>query len=106
MTTATIARDQPRRSNIRSASAPTIHQCLFTAILQARRSRASKARSTIGVSLPDEGSNPSEAWAGRGLKPRWLTAAIKTGKKAEDFLIAGSTPSKANGRKKARKARK
>jgi len=35
-----------------------------------------------------------------------LTAAIKTGKKAEDFLIAGSTPSKANGRKKARKARK
>src|ERR1700694_30858 len=48
--------------------------------------------------------NPSETWAGRGLKPRWLTAAIKAGKKADDFLIAGSAPSpKANGRKKARK---
>jgi hypothetical protein len=35
------------------------------------------------------------------LKPRWLTAAIKSGKKAEDFLIAGSAASKANGRKKA-----
>jgi DNA-binding protein H-NS len=23
--------------------------------------------------------NPSETWAGRGLKPRWLAAAIKTG---------------------------
>jgi DNA-binding protein H-NS len=53
--------------------------------------------------------NPSgsETWAGRGLKPRWLAAAIKTGKKVDDFLIAGATPSpKANGRRKARKARK
>ena len=32
--------------------------------------------------------NPSETWAGRGLKPRWLTAAIKAGKKLEDFSIA------------------
>jgi DNA-binding protein H-NS len=49
--------------------------------------------------------NPSETWAGRGLKPRWLAAAIKTGKKMDDFLIAGATHSpKANGRRKARKA--
>ena len=27
-------------------------------------------------------------WAGRGARPRWLTAAIKGGKKLEDFLIA------------------
>jgi DNA-binding protein H-NS len=51
--------------------------------------------------------NPSETWAGRGLKPRWLAAAIKTGKQLDDFLIAGSvTASKANGRKKTRKPRK
>src|SRR5271154_6865208 len=53
--------------------------------------------------------NPAETWAGRGLKPRWLTAAIKSGKKVEDFLIAGmavSSKSKANGRKKPRKASK
>jgi DNA-binding protein H-NS len=51
--------------------------------------------------------NPSETWAGRGLKPRWLSAALKSGKKQEDFLIAGaakSTPAKKI--KKARKARK
>ena len=27
------------------------------------------------------------AWAGRGAKPRWLVAAIKEGKKLEDFAI-------------------
>ncbi len=33
--------------------------------------------------------DPSETWAGRGLKPRWLAAAIKSGKKLEDFSISG-----------------
>ena len=32
--------------------------------------------------------NPSETWAGRGLKPLWLAAAIKAGKKLEHFSIA------------------
>jgi len=50
--------------------------------------------------------NPAETWAGRGLKPRWLAAAIKSGKKPEDFLIAGAEASKANGGKKTRKAKK
>jgi DNA-binding protein H-NS len=33
--------------------------------------------------------NPSETWAGRGLRPRWLVAEIKSGKKLEDFAIGG-----------------
>ena len=32
--------------------------------------------------------NPAETWAGRGLRPRWLAAALKSGKKLEDFSIA------------------
>jgi DNA-binding protein H-NS len=51
--------------------------------------------------------NATETWAGRGLKPRWLTAAIKSGKKLEDFAIAGlALSTKANGRKKAGRPRK
>jgi DNA-binding protein H-NS len=51
--------------------------------------------------------NPAETWAGRGLKPRWLAAAIKSGKKQDDFLIAGATKApSAQKIKKARKARK
>jgi DNA-binding protein H-NS len=29
-----------------------------------------------------------ETWTGRGLKPKWLTAALEDGMKIEDFLIA------------------
>ena len=50
--------------------------------------------------------SPAETWAGRGLKPRWLTAAIKSGKKLDDFLIAGaSKTSAAEQPKKTRKIR-
>jgi DNA-binding protein H-NS len=31
--------------------------------------------------------SPSETWSGRGKQPRWLTAAIKTGRKIEEFRI-------------------
>ena len=32
------------------------------------------------------GSN-GDTWCGRGKRPRWLTGALKEGKKLEDFLI-------------------
>ena len=32
--------------------------------------------------------NRSETWAGRGATPRWMVAAIKGGKKKDDFLIS------------------
>jgi DNA-binding protein H-NS len=32
-------------------------------------------------------SRTGETWAGRGARPRWLVAAIKEGKRLEDFLI-------------------
>jgi DNA-binding protein H-NS len=53
------------------------------------------------VAPPSTATNPSETWAGRGLKPRWLVAAIKGGKKAEDFLISG----KASATKQPKKTR-
>jgi DNA-binding protein H-NS len=33
-------------------------------------------------------AHPSETWAGRGKKPRWVVAALKKGKRLEDFRIA------------------
>jgi DNA-binding protein H-NS len=32
-------------------------------------------------------AEPSETWAGRGKKPRWLTAQLKLGKQIDDFRI-------------------
>jgi DNA-binding protein H-NS len=44
-----------------------------------------------GKKVPPKYRSPSgETWAGRGARPRWLVAAIKGGKKIEDFLIARS----------------
>jgi DNA-binding protein H-NS len=41
-----------------------------------------------GKKVPPKYRSPSgETWAGRGAKPRWLVAALKKGKKVEDFLI-------------------
>jgi DNA-binding protein H-NS len=49
--------------------------------------------------------NPAETWAGRGLQPRWLAAAIKSGKKREDFAVdaTGKKPKKAQKMRKPRK---
>ncbi len=33
---------------------------------------------------PDQ---PSQTWAGRGKRPRWLVAQLKSGKRIEDFRI-------------------
>ena len=41
-----------------------------------------------GTKVPPRYRSPSgETWAGRGARPRWLVAAIKGGKKLDDFLI-------------------
>jgi DNA-binding protein H-NS len=41
-----------------------------------------------------------ETWAGRGAMPRWMAAAIKDGKKREDFLIDRSAAKAKRGRRK------
>jgi DNA-binding protein H-NS len=53
-------------------------------------------------------ARPEISWSlarlgrGRGARPRWLVAAIKGGKKVDDFLIRKSPQ---NGRKKRRSKR-
>src|ERR1700756_3136581 len=48
-----------------------------------------KGRSSLKAKkVPPKYRSPSgETWAGRGVKPRWLVAALKRGKKIDDFLI-------------------
>jgi DNA-binding protein H-NS len=53
------------------------------------RARASFGRGIRGKVAPKyrNPENPAETWAGRGLKPRWLAAALKSGKKLDEFII-------------------
>jgi DNA-binding protein H-NS len=64
------------------------------------RSKASGARGSVAPKYRNS-ENPEETWAGRGLKPRWLSAALKSGKSIEDFAIGAP-----NGKSKGGKARK
>ena len=73
----------------------------------ARRGRPAGRGGPRGAVAPKyrNPENPAETWAGRGLKPRWLTAAIKDGKQLEDFAIGGTAKgSAAKGARKKRKA--
>ena len=48
-----------------------------------------------------------ETWAGRGARPRWLTALIKEGRKIDEFAINKlSVVRKGTGAKKSRRKRK
>jgi DNA-binding protein H-NS len=74
------------------------------------RSKGAFGRGARGKVAPKyrNPENPSETWAGRGLKPRWLAAALKSGKKLDDFVIGGvgkDTASK-SAKKKVRAKRK
>jgi len=53
------------------------------------RSRANFGRGSRGKVAPkyQNPDNLAETWAGRGLKPRWLAAAIKSGRKLDEFVI-------------------
>lgn len=44
-------------------------------------------RSPSKVAPKYRNSASGETWSGRGLKPRWLSAAIEKGKTLNDFLI-------------------
>jgi DNA-binding protein H-NS len=55
-----------------------------------KKGRATKGRKVAAKYQDSEGNT----WAGRGAQPRWLTAAIKSGKKREDFLIDKSAASR------------
>jgi DNA-binding protein H-NS len=52
-------------------------------------SRAPKARTTSGGKVAAKYRNKAtgETWSGRGLQPRWLKAALASGKKIADFAV-------------------
>lgn len=55
-----------------------------------KRGRKPGAKSTTaGSKVAAKYKDPASGntWSGRGLKPKWLTAALAEGKKIEDFAV-------------------
>lgn len=58
--------------------------------LPAKRGPQKRKSKLAGRKVPPAFRNPDnkqETWAGRGMKPKWLTAALKGGKKLEAFAV-------------------
>lgn len=45
-----------------------------------------KPRKTVAAKYANP-ENPSETWTGRGRKPKWVEAALASGKSLEDLMI-------------------
>jgi DNA-binding protein H-NS len=43
-------------------------------------------------------NDPAETWSGRGKQPRWLVAALKTGRRIEEFMISKAETDEENAR--------
>ena len=74
------------------------------ALVGGRRVVVRGRRSVLkGMKVPPKYRGSSgETWAGRGARPRWLVAAIKGGKKLDDFLIDKSAPKRRRKRRSKR----
>jgi len=58
------------------------------AVVGGRRVVRRRGSALRGRKVPPKYRSPSgDTWAGRGTRPLWLVAAIKGGKKLDDFLI-------------------
>jgi H-NS histone family len=93
----TVGRDEKTSSNLSCPSSPGTAAAVGV------------DRDRVGTVAPKyrNPDNPAETWAGRGLRPRWLTAALKGDKKLEDFAIGGAAKASATRQpKKTRKVRK
>ena len=72
-------------------------------VLGSRRIVRGGGSALKGRKVPPKYRSPSgDTWAGRGARPRWLVAAIKGGKKLDDFLIDKS----ARKRRKKRRSKR
>lgn len=92
---------QQKADEIKRYEKPGIRQ--LRALLKKYKLSAEDVELALGTSVGGRGSklkgkklkpkyrNPadkSQTWAGRGIRPRWLVAALKSGKKLEDFTVA------------------
>ncbi len=79
------AQREERQSAISQVKALMAEHGLTLADLGTR----SKAKSSGGAKVAAKYRNKAtgETWSGRGLQPRWLKAALATGKKLADFAV-------------------
>jgi DNA-binding protein H-NS len=60
----------------------------LAAITGQAKPKGKAGKSLKGRKVPPKyRSRSGDTWAGRGARPKWMVAALKKGRKMEDFLI-------------------
>ena len=84
----TEARKAERASVITQIKGLLAEHGLTVADLGLKGGKASSAGAPKGKVAPKyRNKETGETWTGRGLQPKWIQAAIASGKKLEDFAI-------------------
>ncbi len=80
-------RTQEREEAVAKVRALMSEHGLTLADLSQRGSRGSGSASKGSKVAPKYKSPTGETWSGRGLQPKWLKAAVASGKSLADFAV-------------------
>lgn len=78
---------QDRSAAIEKVRAMMAEYGLTAAELRGRGAAKRKSGSTGKVAAKYRNASTGESWSGRGLQPRWLKAALASGKELTDFSV-------------------
>ena len=82
-----LAQREERGAAISQIKALMAEHGLTVADLGARRPNSGKPGAGAKVPAKYRNQATGESWSGRGLQPRWLKAALASGKKLTDFAV-------------------
>lgn len=78
-------RRDDRQKAINQVKALMAEYGLTPADLKTRSAKSARSGTKVAAKYRNKGTG--ETWSGRGLQPRWLKAALGTGKKLTDFAV-------------------
>ena len=82
-----LAKKQDRSDAIAKVRSLMSEYGLSIADLSAKSSAKAGLRSGKKVAAKYRNKATGESWSGRGLQPKWLKAALATGRKIEEFAV-------------------
>ena len=81
------AKKQDRSAAVEKVRAVMAEFGLTAADLRGRGAAKRVGKPTGKVAAKYRNTSTGESWSGRGLQPRWLKAALASGKKLTDFSV-------------------